>query len=479
MFQNDDVDLIGETTDAAHPDQVLVKGAWVPLQVREETIRVKGEVPVTLRLRRSPHGPIVNEALDKAQPDARPIAMWWAFLETENPVLDAFYQLNRADTLAKARQAASGIHSPGLNVVWASAAGDIGWWAAARLPLRPPGVNPALLLDGRSPEADKLGFLPFARNPQEENPARGFIVSANHQPVGPEPVPGYYAAPDRARRLQQQLAAKAAGWTTEDARQLQADSQTEFAHRLLAPLLPALQQALTDPAERALLDQLARWSGEHRLDAIEPTLLYQFAYELARAAFADELGEAGFSALRRVRALDDALPRLAADPASRWWDRKDTPGRRETRADIALQAWQATLAHLRSTLGQDPAGWTWDRAHTVTHGHPLGQQKPLDKLFNVGPYPAPGGREVPNNLAFPWGPAPWAVVYGPSTRRVIDFAHPEQALGSNPVGQSGVWGDAHYRDQAAAWLRNEAAPRHLAEADVAAHARSTLTLQPR
>ena len=64
-----------------------------------------------------------------------PIAMWWAFLETDNPILDAFYQLNRANTLDKARTAAEKIEAPGLNVVWANAAGDIGWWAAAKLPL--------------------------------------------------------------------------------------------------------------------------------------------------------------------------------------------------------------------------------------------------------------------------------------------------------------------------------------------------------
>ena len=33
--------------------------------------------------------------------------MWWAFLETPNPILEGFYQLNRADTLAKARAAAA------------------------------------------------------------------------------------------------------------------------------------------------------------------------------------------------------------------------------------------------------------------------------------------------------------------------------------------------------------------------------------
>ena len=52
------------------------------------------------------------------------------------------------------------IEAPGLNVVWANASGDIAWWAAAKLPLRPAGVNPTFILDGASGEADKLGYHP-------------------------------------------------------------------------------------------------------------------------------------------------------------------------------------------------------------------------------------------------------------------------------------------------------------------------------
>ncbi|WP_144395838.1 penicillin acylase family protein, partial [Pseudomonas sp. Kh7] len=74
------------------------------------------------------------------------------------------------------------VHAPGLNLVWANARGDIGWWAAAHLPIRPDGVDPAFILDGASAQADKLGFYPFSVNPQQENPARGYIVSANYQP---------------------------------------------------------------------------------------------------------------------------------------------------------------------------------------------------------------------------------------------------------------------------------------------------------
>ncbi|MCX7079377.1 MAG: penicillin acylase family protein, partial [Pseudomonas sp.] len=184
MFQNDDLDLIAEKVNPDNPNQVWYHGKWVEMTTSEQQIAVKGQEPVTLVLRQSPHGPIINAVLGTAA-GKTPIAMWWAFLETENPILEGFYQLNRADTLAKARNAAAKVQAPGLNLVWANAKGDIGWWAAALLPKRPTGVNPSFILDGSTSQADKDGFYPFSANPQEENPARGYIVSANFQPLSP------------------------------------------------------------------------------------------------------------------------------------------------------------------------------------------------------------------------------------------------------------------------------------------------------
>lgn len=479
MFENDDMDLVVERPNPQNPNQVWFQGRWVDMQAREETIAVKGAEPVKLTLHRSPHGPIINDALGEVAGKA-PVALWWTFLETENPILDAFHALNRADTLDKARHASSMIHAPGLNVVWANAGGDIGWWAAAALPRRPPGVNPVFMLDGATGEADKAGYYPFSVNPREENPARGYIVSANHQPAPASgvPVPGYYCLPDRVRSLDRHLADPARKWDMAGTRALQLETRTDYGPRVLAPLLPVLREVVDDPAEKALLDQLATWNGDFVLDAVAPTLFSQMSYELARGAMADELGEAQFKTLLKSRALDFALPRLAADAASPWWDDKATAAV-ETRKDTLKAVWRATVGHLQATLGKDPAGWTWGKAHTLTHVHPLGRQAPLDKVFNVGPFGVPGGRETPNNLSGPIGPAPWAVTMGPSTRRAIDFAHPGAASGGNPVGQSGVLFDAHYADQAASHARGEAQAQHLDEADVAAHTRSTLTLVPR
>ena len=478
MFQNDDLDLIAEKVNPDNPNQVWVDGQWAELQSREETIRVKGGEPVKLTLRRSPHGPIVNDALG-ANAGKTPIAMWWAFLETDNPILDAFYQLGRANSLDKARAAVEKIEAPGLNVIYANASGDIGWWAAAKLPQRPEGVNPSFILDGASGEAAKPGFLPFSANPQEENPARGYIISANYQPQSPTGVaiPGYYNLADRGARLNERLAEPGVKWDTHNSQALQLDDGTGYGPRLLAPILDDLRSAAADDREHALVEQLASWDGSHPLDSIAATLFNQLTYELANQAMRDELGDAFFDSLLQTRVLDVALPRLTANADSPWWDKRGTEAV-ESRADTVATAWRYSLAHLRQTLGNDSSQWLWGQGHTLTHAHPLGAQKPLDLLFNVGPFAAPGGHEVPNNLSHRVGPAPWSVVYGPSTRRLIDLADASQGLGINPVGQSGVPFDEHYADQAEAYIRGQYVPMHMSKEDVRASTRSTLSLQP-
>jgi penicillin amidase len=483
MFQNDDIDLIAEKVNPANPNQVWFKDTWMDLESTVETIQVKDSKPIKLTLQRSPHGPIVSNAFkDQISTSAAgaPVAMWWAFLETENPLVQAFYELNRADTLSKAREAASKVHAPGLNIVWANAAGDIGWWAAAQLPVRPLNVNPAFILDGASPEADKAGFYRFSDNPQQENPLQGYIVSANQQPKSTSgvPIPGYYNLYDRAQALEDRLGNDKIQWHQLNTESLQLSTQTGYFWRVLSPLMADLSDVVREPLERSVFDSLVLWDGQYSLPNIPPTVFTQFIFELTKASMADELGPAQFENLLGTRALDLALPRLAADEASPWWDNVKTP-QTETRHDIVRSAWRATIDHLQATLGKSPNDWGWGNAHTLTHVHPLGNQKPFDWVFNVGPFAAPGGREVPNNLSTPIGPAPWEVKHGPSARRIIDFAEAGKARGITPVGQSGVLFDQHYDDQAEAYMVGGNMPQYLKEQDVVANTRDMLTIKPR
>ena len=75
--------------------------------------------------------------------------------------------------------------------------------------------------------------------------------------------------------------------------------------------------------------------------------------------------------------------------------------------------------------------------------------------MSVGPFSVDGGNEVINNLQSRLTGAPFQVVFGPSTRRIIDMNSPDQSIGINPTGQSGYFFDKHYKDQAHLFHNNQ------------------------
>ena len=89
--------------------------------------------------------------------------------------------------------------------MWADTTGNIAWWAAGKLPIRPKHVNPQLILDGSTGLDDPQGWLDFKQNPQILNPARGVLYTANNQPMdmGTGLVPGYYVPANRASRIEE------------------------------------------------------------------------------------------------------------------------------------------------------------------------------------------------------------------------------------------------------------------------------------
>ena len=146
--------------------------------------------------------------------------------------------------------------------------------------------------------------------------------------------------------------------------------------------------------------------------------------------------------------LDWTIPVILGRPEAPWWDNIGTDDRQESREEILAGAWLSAIAALEAELGANPADWKWENLHTLEHVHALGRQKPLDRVFNVGPFPVAGGREVIDQQAFLYATGLKRVYEGPSTRRIVDFSDPEHALGINPTGQSGYPFDHHYDDQA-------------------------------
>ena len=456
MFQNDDVDLFVEKPNPKNPDQVWSDGKWTDLESEQEIIKVKNEEDLVLKVRSSKHGPIINDILDPLNKEKRPVAVSWAFHDFSNDILSGFYELSRIDTVFDAPEALRKIHAPGLNFVMGDASGNIGWWAVAKLPKRPGHVDPNFIQDGSDPSNDYIGAWPFEANPQFINPESGIIVSANHQPqdFGNGTVPGYYNLDNRAKRIETLLSQKEKNWSPKDMETIQLDTQSAFYKRikeLQVAVLKSIPAIQTDAISKKAFDAFERWDGFHRLDTRGAAVFYTLHYYLVKAVFEDDLGEDLFKAFLRTRLPDKAVLKIMGLENSPWWDDRTT-SKKESQKDMVSKAWFQTVDKLKQVSGSDPERWVWGDLHTVEYVHAMGRKKPLDKLFNIGPFKIEGSRDVPNYQGFRIGPPPFDVYIGPSTRRIFDFADPDHSLGINPTGQSGYFFDPHYDDQAQMYL---------------------------
>jgi penicillin G amidase len=211
--------------------------------------------------------------------------------------------------------------------------------------------------------------------------------------------------------------------------------------------LPGTTKLSSQIHERAS-EILDRWNGSHNLGDIAPVIYYKWLYYTLEGAFADELGEKDFTALLKTHAQKCSVKPFMENTQSVWWDNVNTRQVKETEAAILSQAFNKTMSDLIAQFGPNPEKWTWKKVHFLAIDHPVGQQKPLDEIFNIGPYPEAGGVETVNNQSFDLNPnGQYKVNLAPALRRTIDFADPENAYSISPSGQSGNFMSRHYHDQ--------------------------------
>jgi penicillin amidase len=485
MFENDDVDFYKERVNPDNPDQVWAADHWADLKIRQETIKVKGADDVVFAVRISRHGPIINPVDDvAAQNGDDPVAVWWTPVKLpETKILEAFYLLAHARSIDEARAAVAMIDGIGLNVMYGDREGNIAWWAAAKLIKRPDHVHSAMFLDGASGKDDPLGYYEFSENPHSENPPTGFVYSANNQPdaTGGKLYPGYYVAEDRARRIVEYLASDTV-WSVAAMKKMSTDCRSPVATEITAEILKTIghEEVLNrSPLHRKAYQILQQWNGDHGIYDVAPTLYYKLFFSILEHTFADELGADDFRALASSSLLKRTLAVLVKNDASLWWDNVQTTDRRETRTLIFAESFDRAILDLKKQLGPDISAWHWGKVHTLEHPHLLGRRKPLDRLFNVGPFPAMGGNNTIANLEFKYNSEGRYPVYlGPAMRIIVDLGDIENSLSVNPTGQSGHFLSAHYADQAALFNSGEFRKQMMNRDEIKNLQQGTLILKP-
>jgi penicillin amidase len=355
--------------------------------------------------------------------------------------------------------AARDFHAPQQNILYADVEGNIGFVAAGRVPVRKPdndlkGLAPAPGWDARY---DWAGFIPFAELPRLYNPAGAAIVTANDKIV----PPGYrhqitfeWQPPYRARRIAELLDGERKHDVASFAR-IQADVVSLAARELLPNLLSAKPRS--EEARRALA-MLAGWDGNMAADRPEPLILAAWWRELARALYADELGDA-FPPNWSTRAHFVSNVLADRDGQSRWCDDVRTK-RVESCEEVLSQSIETALSDLRRRYGNDPGRWKWGEAHPAHHAHrPFSRVRWLAPFFDIR-VPSAGDAYTVNvgRSDFENEAEPFASRHAASLRAIYDFADLQASVFIHSGGQSGNPLSSHYRDFAGPWSRGEYIP---------------------
>ncbi|MFS4447298.1 penicillin acylase family protein [Maribacter sp. 2307UL18-2] len=454
MFENDDTDFYYEEVNPQDPDKYRWKNTWVPFETKAYSISVKDGDTVDFTVKKTRRGPVLSGVMNEIRHE-KPISMWWTYTQNENQAMQALYEMATARNIVEFKDALPKIHAPGLNIMYGDVEGNIAWWATAKLHKVPDSINTKLIQVDQKAYPAEREYLPFTENPQAINPPWHYVYSANNQPdsIAGQLYPGYYLPENRAKRIVELLEPKN-DWDRESIGEMLTDVTSAVNPSIVKNLSKGLDIKVLNSVQLELLDQLYNWKGDYPTSSVEAALYHRWIYYLLKDTFEDELGATNFNRLLKTHLLKRNIAKMVANPRSIWWNDVRTEAN-EKQSDMIQKSFSEAFASLENDLGKDPSDWTWNKLHTLEHGHPIGQAGGLLRsFFNVGPFPIHGSREVINNLGFGYSATGYYEVgSGPSTRRVVDFSDIENSMSILPTGQSGNPFSKYYQDQAEMYVK--------------------------
>ncbi len=468
-------DLFVERLDPEDGGRYMTPGGYRPLALRDEVIAVRGSGDVVLKVRETRHGPVISDAPGGARAvagEGRVLALAATALGEDDRTVRALYRLNRAGDWEGFVAAMKDFHAPQMNVVYADSEGNIGFYAAGRVPLRRSG-------EGRVPsrgwtgEGDWVGFVPFAELPRAFNPEKGRIVTANNKVAAagyPHYISDHWAPPYRARRILELL--DGGPQSLDSTADIQRDHLSPMARHLL-PLMLAI-----DPAgqrERRVLALLGNWDGVMSRHRPEPLIFAAWMRELNRAVYADELGKL-FPSFWGFR------PSFIAFVLTRrreWCDDVRTSPVEDCESRIAA-ALEAALDQLSERFGDRFEDWRWGDMHKARFRHRIFTGLPLLGGLADLAIATDGGSYTVNRgasrIADP--EHPFAHVHGPGYRAIYDLSDLAQSRFMIATGQSGNPLSSHYGDLLRDWRDGRYMRLGLKRGDLEAAAEGVFRLVP-
>jgi penicillin G amidase len=470
----DNTDLYQEEVG---PDGATLRSGddFVPCEVLHEEIKVRYKRPMTENVVLTPRGPVVSPALD-GEVGALSLGSFWL---GDYPV-EGFLRVHRTRSFEEFRAAFAQWPGPDLNLSYADESGTIGWQLVGYVPRRKKGWG-TIPLPGWDPS---VGWeeepVPFADMPYLFNPDSGYLATANTRPypdvaepfLGVDWIDGY-----RLARILELLAQRT-DWDVEKVQRMQLD-ELSIPWRDMKQVVLEVKASNADTA--VALRLLEGWDGTVSSDSPAATVFELFVAEMAqRVARAKAPRSAewvlglGFGQLlpytsfsyRRV----GHLVNLLRNPSEDWFG--------HSWGEEIAEALGSVVKTLRSKWGEDPNGWAWGRIRPVVLKHPVGEQKPMDRVFNIGPINWGGdSNTIAQTSVDPLDPTSNPAFIS-SLRMVADVGNWEGCRWILPSGQSGNPLSPHYEDQLPMWKAGAGVPIAWSPEAVEKAAVETLRLVP-
>jgi penicillin G amidase len=457
-------DLVVVEPDSIAPTLYKAPGRdeFLTIEQRKETIRVKGESPVSVEYPWTVWGPIVGT--DERQ---RPLAQRWVAHDVEATNL-SLVEMEGATSVADGISVAHKAGMPVQNMLLADKTGAIAWTIAGRVPKR-------VGYDGRLPVTWAFGDrkwdgylgdndVPVVTGEGAALPGR--LWSANNRHVGGDALrklgDGSYRRAPRAAQIRDDLAALERA-TPADLLKVQLDDRALFLapwHRLLMDVLTPAVTGAKKP--RAALRSFAeKWEGRASIEAVSYRLVREFRsaiYNLVFPAIFQSCVEAypGFDA--RDLQLEDAIwamlrerPVHLLNPTFESWD------------DLLVQAVDDVIKTIDKQGVTLPQGnWGWRNRARIRH--PFSQAFPwLASWLNMPADPLPGDSDMPRVQS----PG-----HGASERLVVSPGRESEGIFHMPAGQSAHPLSPFFRAGHDAWVRGDPSPF------LPGKTQHTLTLKP-
>lgn len=443
-------DLYIETFNAE--GKYKTPAGWERPIVRKEEIKVRTNLTKTdtrtvdLDVEETRNGVVIREDAGKKY------ALKWTARDPKNNEFEAFYYANRAGDWTSFLSALKKYGGSTQNFVYADVKGNIGWYAAGRIPIRRVGDG-SLPYDGATNDGDWTGYIPFEELPNLYNPKEGFIVTANQRTVGTAykyaPIMMRDAAmPWRARRIYDSL--KDNKKVTMDAvRDIELDTLNMPVSMLAKEIV---KMAAASPESLAVLKD---WDGHMNADSRGALLANEI-----RGCLVGKMAEA-FKAAPASVIRERVLYWAIEQRSTRW-----LPVQYADWPAFARTCDGEARANLGKRYGADDTKWLWGNVWKSGLSHPLASVPFIGAPFATPVVPINGSGQTPNvgsyvSMRLIASPGNWD-----ATRHVI------------PLGESGNPASPHYKDQFELWRTGAPAVFPFSPAAVEKAAKEVWILEP-